>query len=326
MDLGLDIVVPMNIDGEQEQVQERQDAVRAAVVPPHALRVSSTTHPDGPMLGFALSEHEHEGAGRSSLSADPDTDVSSDGFGLGFGASTGLDMDFVMAPLNPCFGDGATGSIDWGAAAGPSTGVVPGGDYVGDGTIDPSVLGGPGAGSPYKIFKSDAAAASVRGRAIMRALDADKILDEDDVEGLLFQDSADGEFVPPPGKGKGKVRVVGGADADVAGRRMGASDSRIRTKSWRQALADENEESKADTDAEVDETAATETTMAAMAMIMTSFCHHCRRRTTRPKMRCTRFRESTGVQCCKLYCDLCIEKRYVRLRLSPNPMCDGRLN
>jgi len=255
------------------------------------------------MLGFALSEHEHEGAGRSSLSADPDTDASSDGFGLGFGANTGQNMVFMMAPLNPCFSDGATGSIDWGAAAGPSTGVVPGGDYVGDGTIDPSVLGGPGAGSPYKIFKSDAAAASVRGRADVRASGADKILDEEeDVEGLLFQDPADGEFVPPPSKGKGKVRVVGGA-----GRRIDAGDVRIRTKSWRRALAEENEESEANTDTEFNESAAAETAMLST----TTYCHHCRCKTTRPKMRCTRIRGSTGTQCCKLYCNLCIEKRYV---------------
>jgi hypothetical protein len=316
MNLGLDLV-PMDI--EQKQVQERQDAVRAAVVPPHALRISSAAHPDGPMLGFALSEHEHEGAGRSSLSADPDSDVSSDGFGLGFGANTGQNMVFTMAPLNPCFSDGATGSIDWGAAACSSTGLVPGGDYVGDGTIDPSVLGGPGAGSPYKIFKSDAAAASVRGRAVVRASNADKILDEEeDVEGLLFQDPADGEFVPPPSKGKGKVRVVGGADD--AGRRIDAGDVRIRTKSWRKALAEENEESEANTDIEVNESAAAEMLSTA------TYCHHCRCKSTRPKMRCTRIRASTGTQCCKLYCNSCIEKRYVCSRLSLNPMHDERLN
>jgi hypothetical protein len=322
MDLGLDIVVPMDIgDGEQEQVQERQDqdAVRAAVVPPHALRVSSAAHPDGPMLGFALPEHE--GVGRSSPSADPDTDASSDGFGLGFDVDTGQNMLFMMAPLNPCFSDGTTGSIDWGAAAGPSTGVVPGGDYIGDGTIDPSMLGGPGAGSPYKIFKSDAAAASVAGRGVVRASDADKILDEeDDVEGLLFQDPVDGEFVPPPSKGKDKIRVVGKADTTV--RRINAGEARIRTKSWRKALAEENKESDANTDTEVNESVADETAMLSMK----TYCHHCRCKTTRPKMRCTRIRASMSTQCCKLYCNLCIEKRYVWLRLSPNPMHNGRLN
>jgi hypothetical protein len=44
-------------------VQEWEDAVQAAVVPQHALRISSSTHPDGPMLGFALSEHEGPGHG-----------------------------------------------------------------------------------------------------------------------------------------------------------------------------------------------------------------------------------------------------------------------
>jgi hypothetical protein len=40
-----------------------------------------------------------------------------------------------------------------------------------------------------------------------------------------------------------------------------------------------------------------------------TFCHRCRCKTKRPKVRCTLIRESTDVQCRKMYYDLCIEKR-----------------
>ncbi len=340
LDLGLDIDVPMDIGGEEpEQVQERQDAVRAAVVPQHALRISSSTHPDGPMLGFALSEHE--GPGRASLSADADTDASSDGFGLGLGANTSPDMDFTMASLNPCFDDGA-GWVDWGVA-GPSTTIVPEDEYVGDGTIDPSVLGGggggrystsPGAGGPREIFRSDTVASdgyahslTLRAPVVVRAIGVDKVPndvgDEGDVEGLLFDSLADGDFVPSDNKSK----------AAAGPRRIGADDVRIRTKSWRKALAEEGRDTD-DTDTEIDDgeesdephldvRAARRTSLSSpspssaslQALLTLTFCHHCRRKTTRPKMRCTTIRESTGVQCRKLYCNLCIEKRYATISL-----------
>jgi len=330
LDIGLDIVVPMEI-GDVEQ-QERQDAVRTAGVPSHALRISNnSTHPDGPMLGFALSEHD-DGPGPASLSADADTEASSDGFGLGLGA-----LDVMPASVvNPYFGDGA-GWIGWGVA-GPSTGVVTGDEYVGDGTIDPSVLGGcggfgasPGAGSPRKLFTARA------------AIDERK----EKLCGGAEEDPMDREFMP-------SVRPVVGAG------RIGAGDVRIRRKSWRKALADENEgsvrsrsrrwrkaladenEDSEDTDGAADHhhveqclgldvgvarrstssnLSLSEASASALASASASvrlrvlmgeatFCHHCRRKTKRPKMRCTLIRESTGVQCRKLYCDLCIERRY----------------
>lgn len=331
-DIGLDVVAPMEI-GDVEQ-QERQDAVRTTVVPSHALRISSSTHPDGPMLGFALSEHDG-GPGPASLSADADTEASSDGFGLGLGVNTGPDMDFMpTASLNSYLSDGA-GWIGWGAA-GPSNGIVTGDEYVGDGTIDPSVLGGcggfgasPGAVSPRKLFRSDTVASesSLRGFAFARAIDVRN--------GGGEQDVTDGDFVPSAGKGKvTRARTVVGAG------RIGAGDVRIRTKSWRKALADENEGSEDTDDAADDdsveqrldvgvarrstssnlspsETSASAPASTAASLRLqvlkgeaTSFCHHCRCKTRRPKMRCTFIRESTGVQCRKLYCDLCIEKRY----------------
>ena len=334
LDICLDITVPMDI-GDVEQ-QERQDAVRTTGVPSHALRISNTTHPDGPMLGFALSEHD-DGPGPASLSADADTEASSDGFGLGLG------MDIMPASVNPYFGDGA-GWIGWGAA-GPSTGVVTGDECVGDGTIDPSVLGGcagfgasPGARSPRKFFTARA------------AIDVRK----EKLCGGAEEDLMNRDFVPSANP----ARTVVGAS------RIGAGDVRIRRKSWRKALADENEgledtneavwsrrksrrKALADEneDSEITDGAAdddddeqcldvgvtrrstssnlspSEASASALASASASvrlrvlmgeatFCHHCRRKTKRPKMRCTLIRESTGEQCRKLYCDLCIEKRY----------------
>ncbi|KAN0136407.1 hypothetical protein V8E53_005775 [Lactarius tabidus] len=42
-----------------------------------------------------------------------------------------------------------------------------------------------------------------------------------------------------------------------------------------------------------------------------TFCHHCRCKTRRPKMRCILMVASAGEQCRKLFCDGCIEKWYV---------------
>ena len=340
LDIGLDIVVPMDIGDVEQQQQDRQDAVRTAGVPAHALRISSSTHPDGPMLGFALSEHD-DGPGPASLSADADTEPSSDGFGLGLGANTGpSDMDFMPAALNSYFND-------WGAA-GPSTGVVATGDgdeYVGDGTIDPSVLGGcPGAGSPCKLFRSDTAESSLGGFAFARPFIDDVQLrdggeEEQDV-------TMDGDFVPSAAAAapsKRRVRTRGGG-------RIGAGDMRIRTKTWRKALADENENSSEDTtddaadDDDVEQcldvvgvaarrrqrstpsnVSPSEASASLRLQVLRSeektFCHHCRCKSRRPKMRCTFIRESTGVQCRKLYCDACIEKRYVTILSPPSLVC-----
>jgi len=222
----------------------------------------------------------------------------------------------MPASVNPYFGDGA-GWIGWGAA-GPSTGVVTGDEYVGDGTIDPSVLGGcggfgasPGAGSPRKSFTARA------------AIDVRK----EKLYGGAEEDMVNRDFVPSV------VRNAVGAG------RIGAGDVRIRRKSWRKALADESEDSE-DTDGAADDDRVeqcldvgvarrstsshlppSEASASALASASASvrlrvlmgeatFCHHCRRKTKRPKMRCTLIRESTGVQCRKLYCDLCVERRY----------------
>ena len=333
MDLGLEVLVPLDTpDGEQE-------LMRAAVVPFDALRISGSTHPEGPMLGFVLSEHD-EARRTTSLSADVDTEASSDGVGIELGANTCSDMELMLlASMDPNSGTSAgSGWIDW-DAAGPSTDLATENEYVGDGTIDPSVLGGAGfdaslrGGSPDKsILRSDDYIRSHRSPLFKRAGDKDKNLDDDDIEegdvmGLLFEDPTDGDFVlgtpsarsarDAGGKGKDKDNVtMGGADAMRIGIGIDATtrDTRKRRKSWK-ALADEvdhYEDTDTEADSVVEQPHSPNISNNDLSSLLTmTFCHHCRRKTARPKMRCTRIRGSTGEQCRKLYCDNCVQKRYV---------------
>jgi hypothetical protein len=300
------------------------------------------------MLGFVLSEHDGARC-TTSLSADADTEASSDGVGLELGANTGSDMEFMMlASMNPNSGFSAgPGWTDW-DAAGPSSAMVAENDYVGDGTIDPSVLGGAGfsgvslgGGRPGKaVFRLDGTAGSddhigyhrspfMRARGKDKYLDNGDVEDEGDVMGLLFEDPPDGDFVSRPpsvrgagGKGKNKDKAtVAGADTmdidiDVGARTGG---TRIRRKSWRKALADDDDKTdhSEDTDTEANDTVGRRHSSTMSRNLSSSlgatYCHHCRRKTFRPKMRCTHIRKSTGEQCRKMYCDLCIERRYVFL-------------
>ncbi|KAI0249439.1 hypothetical protein BJV78DRAFT_695445 [Lactifluus subvellereus] len=329
LDLG-DIVVPMDIDdGAQEQVRHRQDADQAAdialALPPHALPTSSAAHLDDPILGFVPSEHED--AGRAGAAAN--TGESYLGIGIQSRANMGADLQFMLATLNASPGP-SPGWIDWGtgvvsgaATANAGTGGVATGEFAGDGTIDPSVLGGgAGAGSPGKLFRSDSDHSvalddrlSSPGRfPLSRAMGEDEFMDdlgdEEDVMGLLFQDTTDCDFVPPPsvagevGKGKGKA---------VAG----AGSVRRRRKSWCKALADNNDTAAVedhdgddDEDQEIEGTPSVSPLLPSLQMSELSFCHHRRQKTHQPKMRCTQIGVSTGEPCRKLYCDLCIEKRY----------------
>jgi hypothetical protein len=226
-----------------------------------------------------------------------DTEASSDGVGLELGANKCSDMELMLlASMNPNSGFSAgPGWIDW-EAAGPSTDSVAENEYVGDGTIDPSVLGGPrcfdaspGGGSPDKsVLRSDHIAVSDeyirshRSPMFIRATDKDKYLEDDvedegDVMGLLFEDP---------------------------------------TKSWK-AFAGDSDKTDHYEDTETEDDDAEEQPIPSNmssnlpSSLTTTFCHHCRRGTSRPKMRCTRINKSTREQCRKLYCDLCIQKRYV---------------
>jgi hypothetical protein len=256
-------------------------------------------------------------------------------------------MEFMMlASMNPDSGFSAgPGWIDW-DAAGPSSAVVAENDYVGDGTIDPSVLGGVGCSgaslggaSPDKaLFRSETNADYIsprRSPLFVRARGKDKYLDdvdmedEGDVMGLLFDDPTDGDFVSrlppvrgPDGKGKDEDKAtVAGADTMQIGFDIGAraGGTRIRRKSWRKALADGDDDDKTDhcedTDAGADGAVvrrhSPNMSSNPSSSLDATYCHHCRRNTFKPKMRCTHIRESTGEQCRKLFCDLCVERRYV---------------
>jgi hypothetical protein len=345
MGLGLDVIVPMDVtDREQEQIQERQDAVQVAVVPPHALRISSSTHPDGPMLGFMLSEHDYA---RRTTSLSADTEASSDCIGLELGAKTTSNMDFMLLDSMDHNSDlnADPGWVGWHATA-PSTSLVIENEFVGDGTIDPSVLGGAecsgaslGGRSPNKaVFRSDD---DIRGNDKSfdnhYDEDGDDLGDEGDVMELLFEDSTDGGTVSRPpsphgadGEGKNKgTATVDGADArqintDIRAR---AGSARKRRKSWRKALADENDNKDhcEDTNTESHDTVArpylSNVSNNLSSSVTKSFCHHCRCKTFRPKMCCTRINESTRKQCRKMYCDLCIQKRCVP---APWPFHSGK--
>ena len=325
IDLGLDDIVPMDVTDDE---QERQDAVQVAAVPSHALRISSSTHPDGPMLGFMLSEHDDSGR-TTSLSAD--TEASS---GLELGAKTIADMELML--LDPMDHDSVLnadpGWVDWHATA-PSTGLVVENEFVGDGTIDPAVLGGTecfgaghAGGSMNKaVLRSDDYIGSHKSSLFMRARDNNSLYDHDsddegDVMGLLFENSTDGGSVSPSpsprgGDGKGKNKdtaTVDGADATQID--TGVNAKRERRKSWRKALADDDDGCD-DTDTGSYDTVArpylSNVSNNLSSSVTKTFCHHCRRKTFRPKMCCTRTNESTGKQCGKLFCDLCIQRRCV---------------
>jgi hypothetical protein len=332
LELG-DIIVPMDIDDQgQVHVGQSPAADRAAgimpTVPPHALRISGTDHPDGPMLGSVLSEHD----GTGHVGAGADTGASRLGIAVEPSSNMVPNLEFMLATLNSSPGASA-GWIDWcsgkvlGAATmGVGSGMVPAGEFAGDGTIDPSVLGGGAGGSPGKLLRSDsdrsvALSGPLRspGRVLSRALGDDDHMDlgdEEDVMGLLFQDPTDGDFVPSSslaGKtGKGKSKAVDGTKRAVT---WGA---RKRRKSWRKARADSYDDTVAgdddrdhDKDQDIEGTPPASSSLPSLQSSELTFCHHCRRKTRRPKMRCTQIRASTGEPCRKLFCDLCIEKRCV---------------
>ncbi|KAH9041071.1 hypothetical protein EDB85DRAFT_2272139 [Lactarius pseudohatsudake] len=128
--------------------------------------------------------------------------------------------------------------IDWRAGnvfggAGASTDT---GEYAGDGTVGPSVIAGGGNNSPGKLV--DDVSSPVRGFGGMlppRATDED-YEEEEDIMGMLLENTSEDNFVPPSGLGKAKGRAVVSPESVAA-----AAGSRVRTKSWRKTLADEVE-------------------------------------------------------------------------------------
>ena len=246
------------------------------------------------------------------------------------GVNPEQDMDFDLTSLSAAGSPGGEGWVDWpagnvldGTGAGTDMGVD---EYAGDGTIDPSVLGG-GSNSPNKpdAYSSSPMHQFSRDRG---GEDDGDYEEEDDVMGLLFQNTSDDDFSPPSGlgrgKGKGKSRAAS-MDTQVespigVGAAPAATVARIRKKSWRKTLADGDDEG----DEELPHMHAISAPVGLDARpkkrrrILSSssssgqstFCHHCRCTSLRPKMRCTKIAASTGKPCLKFFCQNCIEKRY----------------
>ncbi|KAH9069596.1 hypothetical protein EDB83DRAFT_2373631, partial [Lactarius deliciosus] len=108
----------------------------------------------------------------------------------------------------------------------------------------------------------------------------------------------------------------------------------MRRKSWRKELADDVEDGRDDGSDDESSSDYGPRAHAISAPVFTNahrkkrspassssgvlpgglaFCHHCRRKTPLPKMRCTLIKASTDEQCHNLCCELCIEKRYPQL-------------
>jgi hypothetical protein len=143
------------------------------------------------MLGLVIPERD--GADADALShalTSPDRD---------------LDFESLSASVAAREGwvDWRAGHVLGGMSAGTVTGV---GEYAGDGTINPSVLGGDGncadkadeyTSSPVRRFNTDG------GAQLSRPTDEEDDGEEEVVMGLLFAHAGDDDFVPPSGLGKG---------------------------------------------------------------------------------------------------------------------------
>jgi hypothetical protein len=155
------------------------------------------------------------------------------------------------------------------------------------------------------------------------------------------------------GKGKGKSCAVPTCGVVDSPSSVGASSStRVQRKRRRKLLPDETEaehwiqpydndddgEHKSDEDgprahalsalalvhldARPDKRQRTTTSPSPSSSGMT-LCHHCKRKTPRPKMRCTLIVTSVGVLCRKLFCNACVEKRCVLRSFLPYKLSDS---
>jgi hypothetical protein len=349
LDLNLDLDVSMGLadsDADADGVTDDEVVVPTPTPPtPHPLLRSSGTHdhPDGPMLGFVIPEHD-------ATHADPVVGTSLDHAH----ASPDRGLDFDLTSLS-ALSSGGEGWADWNPApvlGDMSVGMEAGvGEYAGDGTIDPSILGGGGT-SPTKVDDYSSSPAGRRAE-LSRVTDEDYTMndeEEEDVMGLLFAANAsDDDFVPRSGlgKGKGKSRAVPMDGVVDSPESVGASSStRVRRKRRRKLLSDETEaehqvkHDDGEHESEEDGSRAHAISTPAPGLLNArpkkrrrtlptsgsmTYCHHCRCNTRRPKMRCTLMIDaSAGEQCRKIYCDSCIEKRYAVRSLSTIQTLDSQ--
>ncbi|KAI9437185.1 hypothetical protein H4582DRAFT_2077583 [Lactarius indigo] len=205
--LDLDLDLDISMDLEAGPAGEDAHGVINDVVPPYPpvplLRSSGAhNHPYGPMFCFVILELD--GVDHS----------------LGAGVDRRGSIDWRAGNVFGCAGD----STD--------TGI---GEYAGNGTIDPSVLGGGANNSPGKLV--DGVSSPIRGFSGAqpeRATDEDDE-EEDDVTGMLFENTGDDDFVPLSGLGKGKGRAGVVDDFVESPESMAAAaGSRMRRKRYMQ--------------------------------------------------------------------------------------------
>ncbi|KAH9069522.1 hypothetical protein EDB83DRAFT_2372857, partial [Lactarius deliciosus] len=231
LDLDLDLDISMDLEAGPASAHGVDVDIVTPHPPPPLLRTAGThDHPDGPMLGFVIPEHD-------GVDHSPGAGVN---VGRALTSPTqGLSFD-LASPYR-----GGEGSIDWragnvsgGAGASPDTGA---GEYAGNGTFDPSVLGDGGNLSPESLGDDPSSPVCGFGGGVRpsRATDEDNE-EEEDVMGMLFENTSDDDFMPPSGLGKGKGRAVV-VDDVVELSETAAAGSRMRRKSWRKELADEAE-------------------------------------------------------------------------------------
>ena len=168
---------------------------------------------------------------------------------------------------------------------------------------------------------------------------------EEDVMGLLFAtNGSDEESLPPSGMGKGRSKsraVPMDGIVDSSESVSASSSTKVQRKRRRKPLPDElkteyrikhdNDDGEHESDEADSRTRAisapaplldahpkkcrrtTKTTTTGML----SYCHHCRYNTRRPIMRRTVIDASASERGSKVYCDDCIEERYVLVIPSP---------
>ena len=174
------------------------DIVEPPPLPHPLLHTAAHYHPDGPMLGFPIPEHDASGANLGHDLPSPDRDVD-------------VDFDLTSLSASAASGDGwvdcRTVYVFGRTSASTDTSS---GEYAGDRTIDPSVLGGGGGNRPDK-FEGHASLSTRRfggydgSERLCATHEGERMDDEEEegVMGLLFENVSHDDFVPPSGLGKG---------------------------------------------------------------------------------------------------------------------------
>ncbi|KAH9041060.1 hypothetical protein EDB85DRAFT_2253968 [Lactarius pseudohatsudake] len=248
-------------------------------------------HPDGPMFGSVIPE--------------PDGVDHGPGAVVRAHASPGQGLNFDLASPNPAvlgWNDWRVGRVIGSAGASKSRASA---STLAMGRSTRPCLARAATTAPDKLGDSPVHEFGDDGCARhSRATDKDKEEEEEDVVGLFFRNTSDDNFAPPP--------------------QSAFLPLLVRRKRWRKALADDlvrydDDGCDGDDDVEIDEDEGPRTHVIS-APVFTGArrkkrmpASSSRRKTPRPKMRCTLLKASTDEQCRDLFHDLCIEKQHPEL-------------